>query len=171
MSGSATLPKSLMKTHSLKFLTLICSLTLIPIFSLPSANSATFAPYASKANCRIEIDNAHYSTSMSRSEKTKYVKINARSVCNVIQSQVTLTVEIYKTGRFGPIFLRKFSTNPASRSSRGLIVKMNSAKLLCKNNRETTYYGVAYSKAIINGGWQYAGRTKPPLNIPLKCGT
>ncbi len=167
----AILPKSLMKTHTIKLLALICSLTIIPIFPLSLAHSATFAPYAPKAICRIEIDNAHYSTSMSRSEKTKYVKINARSVCNVIQSQVTLTVEIYKTGRFGPMFLRKFSTNPASRSSSGLIVKMNSAKLLCKNNTETTYYGVAYSKAIINGGWQYAGRTKPPINIPLKCGT
>jgi hypothetical protein len=160
-----------MKTHTLKFLALICSLTLIPIFSIPLAHSATFAPYMPKAVCRIEIDNAHYSTSMSKSEKTKYIKINARSVCNVIQSQVTLTVEIYKTGRFGPIFLRKFSTNPVSRSSRGLIVKINSAKLLCGNNTENTYYGVAYSKAIINGGWQYAGRTKAPLNIPLKCGT
>ena len=171
MAGSAIWQVSLMKTYILKLLTLISLVTLIPVLSSPMAYSAIFAPYAPKAICRIEIDNAHYSTSMSRFEKTKYVKINARSVCNVIQSQVTLTVEIYKTGRLGPIFLRKFSTNPASRSSRGLIVKMNSAMLLCKNNTETTYYGVAYSKAIINGGWQYAGRTKPPLNIPLKCGT
>jgi len=108
---------------------------------------------------------------MARFEKAKYVKVNARSICNVVQSQVTLTVEIYKNGRLGPIFLRKFSTNPASRSSKGLIIKMNSAKLVCKNNTVTTYYGVAYSKAIISGGWQYAGRTKSPLNIPLKCGT
>jgi hypothetical protein len=160
-----------MKTHSIKLLVLISLLTFIPIFTSPLAHSATFAPYAPKAICRIEIDNAHYSTSMARFEKTKYVKVNARSICNVIQNQVTLTVEIYKIGRLGPIFLRKFSTDPSSRSSRGLIVKMNSAKLMCKNNQETVYFGVAYSKAIIGGGWQYAGRTKPPLNIPLRCGT
>ena len=160
---------SKLKKHSILFflVTVLGILQLVPNVS----SAATPKPQEIKASCRIEIDNAHYSTSMSRTEKTKFVKINARSVCNVIQNQVTLTVEIYKNGRFGPIFLRKFSTNPASRSSSGLIVKMNSAKLLCKNNRETTYYGVAYSKAIINGGWQYAERTKPPLNIPLKCGT
>lgn len=160
-----------MKTHISRIQILLCLLAFMPFLFVPLAHSATFAPYAPKAICRIEIDNAHYSTSLAKSEKAKYVKVNARSLCNVIQSQVTLTVEIYKNGRLGPIFLRKFSTNPASRSSKGLIIKMNSAKLLCKNNTETTYYGVAYSKAIINGGWQYAGRTKSPLNIPLKCGT
>lgn len=160
-----------MKTYIQRIRAFICLLALIPILSMPFAHSATFAPYVPKAICRIEIDNAHYSTSMARFEKAKYVKVNARSICNVVQSQVTLTVEIYKNGRLGPIFLRKFSTNPASRSSKGLIIKMNSAKLVCKNNTVTTYYGVAYSKAIISGGWQYAGRTKSPLNIPLKCGT
>jgi hypothetical protein len=160
-----------MKTYILRIRALICLLASIHFSSMPFAYSATFAPYVPKAICRIEIDNAHYSTSMARSVKAKYVKVNARSLCNVVQSQVTLTVEIYKNGRLGPIFLRKFSTNPASRSSKGLIIKMSSAKLVCKNNTLTTYYGVAYSKAIINGGWQYAGRTKSPLNIPLKCGT
>jgi hypothetical protein len=160
-----------MKTYTIKLFTLISLVTLIPILPWRMAHSATFAPYAPRAICRIEIDNAHYSTSMARFEKTKYVKVNARSICNVIQNQVTLTVEIYKIGRLGPVFLRKFSTDPSSRSSRGLIIKMNSAKLMCKNNQETIYYGVAYSKAIIGGEWQYAGRTKPPLNIPLRCGT
>ena len=160
-----------MKTYILRVRALICLLAFILFSSLPFAHSSIFAPHVPKAICRIEIDNAHYSTSMARSVKAKYVKVNARSLCNVVQSQVTLTVEIYKNGRLGPIFLRKFSTNPASRSSKGLIIKMNSAKLVCKNNKVTTYYGLAYSKAIINGAWQYAGRTKSPLNIPLKCGT
>jgi hypothetical protein len=160
-----------MKTYTIKLFTLISLVTLILMIPSRMAHSASFAPYAPKAICRIEIDNAHYSSSMARFEKTKYVKVNARSICNVSQSQVTLTIEIYKIGQLGPILLGRFSTDPSSRSSRGLIVKMNSAKFPCKNNKETIYYGVAYSKAIISGGWQYAGRTKTPLNIPLKCGT
>ena len=160
-----------MKNYLLKIVTLISLFTLIPLSSSPMAHPATFAPNAPKAICRIEIDNAHYSTSMARSKKAKYVKVNARSICNVFQSQVTLTIEIYKTGKLGPIFLGKFSTNPASRSSRGLIIKLNSAKFACKNNTETIYFGFAYSKAIISGDWQFAGRTKTPLNTPLKCGT
>jgi hypothetical protein len=151
-------------------------LALIPLIlsanlANPIANSASIAPYLPSAICRIEIDNAHISTTMNKYQLGKFVKINARSVCNVSQSQVKLTLEIYKTGRFGSIFIAKFQTMPSDIGSVGLIVKINGALVTCKNNKKTTYFGIAYSKAMIAGSWQYAGRTRSPLNISLNCGT
>jgi hypothetical protein len=63
------------------------------------ASAATTKPKEIKASCRIEIDNAHISASLLKNRKLKYVKVNARSICNVYQQRVTLTVEIYKTGK------------------------------------------------------------------------
>jgi hypothetical protein len=58
---------------------------------------------------------------------TKYVKSNARSIRNVPQQRVTLTVEIYKTGIFGNHLVDRFRTNANSASSSGLRVEMTDA--------------------------------------------
>ena len=135
------------------------------------ASAATPKPKEIKASCRIEIDNAHLSTSLLKNRKLKYLKVNARSICNVYQQRVTLTVEIYKTGKLSNQLVRSFATKEGLSSSSGFVVKMNNAVIRCRNTRETAYYGIAYAKALINGKWQYAGRTYSKSIILLDCGT
>ena len=64
------------------------------------ASAETPKPKEVKASCRIEIDNAHISASLLKNRKLKYLKVSARSICNVYQQRVTLTVEIFKTEKF-----------------------------------------------------------------------
>ena len=135
------------------------------------SSAATPKPQEIKASCRIEIDNAHISASLLKNRKLKYVKVNARSICNVYQQRVTLTVEIYKTGKLSNQLVRSFATKEGLSSSSGFVVKMNNAVIRCRNTRETAYYGIAYAKALINGKWQYAGRTYSKSIILLDCGT
>lgn len=143
---------------------------LLLLFSTP-ANAATSGLKVPKASCRIEIDNAHISTSLLKHRKTRNVKINARSICNVLQQRVTLTVEIHKTGIFDNHLVRRFKTDANSTSSSGLRVEINNATVECLNSKTTSYFGIAYSKAIIQGRWQYAGRTQSTSIVPLHCGT
>lgn len=160
---------SKLKKHSFSvFLaTILGILQLVPNVS----SAATPKPREIKASCRIEIDNAHISASLLKNRKLKYVKVNARSICNVYQQRVTLTIEIYKTGKFSNQLVRSFRTKEGLPSSSGFIVKMNNAVVRCRNTRETDYFGIAYAKALINGKWQYAGRTRSKIIEPLACGT
>ncbi|MBI3430370.1 MAG: hypothetical protein HY050_10035 [Actinobacteria bacterium] len=140
------------------------------LIAIPS-NATAARPKAPKASCRIEIDNAHISTSLLTHRKIRYVKVNARSICNVPQQRVTLTVEIYKTGIFGNHFVKRFKTEENSPKSSGQRVDIKNAAVKCTNSESTSYFGIAYAKAIIQGKWQYAGRTLSKLIVPLKCGT
>lgn len=125
-----------------------------------------------KATCRIEADNAHISSSLLKHRHANYVKIVARSICNKNQQSVTLTLEIHKVGEISDHLVGDFfQTNPLSTASSGYEVDLSSAAILCKNSLLTSYYGVAYSKAIIEGQWRYAGKTRSPKIVPLACGT
>jgi hypothetical protein len=98
------------------------TLAILLPFSSALANAAKSGPKLPKAVCRIEIDNAHISSSILKHRKTRNVKIN-------------------------------------------------DAAVQCLNSKTTKYFGITYSKAIIQGKWQYAGRTQSSSIVPLKCGT
>ncbi len=121
-----------------------------------------------KASCRIEIDNAHFSTSLYEKKLGNFVKVNAKSICNVVQHSVQLTVEIYKETSFGSVLLSQ-GTTPSTRS--GFIVENQSVVVKCLSKVSTRYVGVAYSKALIGGQTQFAGRTESVKRVPLACGT
>ena len=157
----------------LRYLLIFLALTLGFPFSIDSTPIfATMGEMkAPKASCRIEVDNAHISSSILKHRKTRFVKINARSICNLPQQRVLLTLEIYKTGIFDNHLVDRFQTNPIIASSSGLKVEISNAAVRCLNNKTTRYFGIAYSKAIIQGAWQYAGRTRSTYIVPLNCGT
>ena len=155
------------RTLTIFLITILGILRLVPYVS----SASTPKPREIKASCRIEIDNAHISASFLKNRKLKYVKVNARSICNVYQQRVTLTVEIFKTGKLSNQLVKTFSTKEGLPSSSGLVVKMNNAVVRCRNTNQTAYYGIAYAKALINGKWQYAGRTYSKSIILLGCGT
>lgn len=137
-----------------------------------ASHSATPAPkpQAPKAICRIEIDDAHISTSILRNSGIRVVKVNAKSICNVRQERVSLTLEIYKVGRYSNYLMHRSQTNPNSLKSAGLVVKILDSKVLCINSKASSYFGVAFSKAFIQGRWQYAGKTRSLNVIKLNCG-
>jgi hypothetical protein len=124
-----------------------------------------------KAPCRLEVDYAHLSSGKLKLEGRKYVKVKARSICTVPQRQVTITLKIMKLGEFYDHEVRMFQTNPLAPSSSGMRVEMNNALVRCKDKRETYYFGVATSKAIIGGQWVYANETYSINPKPIKCGT
>ncbi len=141
-------------------------------FGMTIQSSATASkPGIPKPSCRIEVDDAHISSSMQKHLKVDVLKVNARSICNVRQDRVTLTLIIYKIGFFSDHFIHSSETNPLTPSSSGLIVKIQDAKVACKNNQPSSYYGIAYAKAFINGKWQYAGKTRSANIRNLRCGT
>ena len=160
--------KSCLRSISLSLATLVF---LISTFSTASF-SATPTPTSRspKATCRIEVDDAHISTSIQRNSGIRVVKVNAKSICNVRQERVTLTLEIYKVGKFSNYLMHRSQTNPNSSKSSGLIVKIQDSKVLCINSKPSSYFGVVSSKAFIQGKWQYAGNTRSVNVIKLNCG-
>jgi hypothetical protein len=124
-----------------------------------------------RAPCRLEVDYAHISKGKLKFQGTKFVKVKARSVCTIPQSQVTITLKIMKLGEFYDHEVMTFKTDPLSRTSSGLRVEMNNAFVRCKDSRRTFYFGVATSKALVGGQWVYAGDTYSINPKPLNCGT
>ena len=139
----------------------------------PTSNSAspTTSPRTPKASCRIEVDDAHISSSILKNKGIRVVKVNAKSICNVRQEQVTLTLEIYKVGKFKNYLMHRSRTNPHSPKSSGLIVKILDSKIFCINSKASSYFGVVSSKAFIEGKWQIAGNTRSANITKLNCGT
>ncbi len=124
-----------------------------------------------KASCRIEIDDPHISAYASKYRGKKEVKVNVRSICNVLQTRVQLTVKIYKTTFFGNRLVAQSTTNPADPKSNGRTVLNYGTSALCKNDKKTNYLGIAYASAIIAGKKQYANKTQSRKIIPINCGT
>lgn len=124
-----------------------------------------------KAPCRLQVGYAHISTYEIRFNNRRVVKVNAFSVCNLPQSNVTINVELWKLGSLGPTKVYKTKLFFPGINDAG--VKLNNEKTLkvCKNNTPTRYYGVAYSKAYIAGKWQYARDTFSNKPMLINCGT
>jgi hypothetical protein len=124
-----------------------------------------------KTKCFIDVGDAHISSTILERQGRLAVKVNAISRCNVLQENVVLTVKIYKVGIGPPHLMVEKSTQGLSSKSRGLIVKNQFTYIFCKNQTKSKYYGLAYSKALINGK-QYQ---TPPVwsenTIELRCGT
>ena len=73
---------------------LILLLTVFSLLNSGTAIAATDEPKKPKPPCRLQISDAHISTSLLEKQGLRAVKVNASSICNVPQSNVTITVEI-----------------------------------------------------------------------------
>ena len=139
--------------------------------SSTNLQAAPRPPVGPKPACRIEIDDAHISSSNRIKNGFESVKVNAQSICNFHQQRVDLTVQIYKTTYFGNRLVQTTSTNPLGPSSSGLVVNNFATYASCRNSNMTTYYGVAFSQALIDGRIESAGRTRSVHLKALNCGT
>jgi hypothetical protein len=124
-----------------------------------------------KTECFIEVGDAHISTSILEQRGRLAVKVNATSSCNVPQSNVILTVKIFKEGFGAPYLVAQKSTKANSSKSNGLVVKNRFTFAYCKNATRSKFYGVAFARATIRGK-NYA---TPPVwsekTVELDCGT
>jgi len=149
----------------------ILLLTIFSFLTPTNGLAATDTPKEPKPPCRLQITNAHLSTFIFEKQGLRAVKVNASSICNIPQSNVTVTVELWKTGLLGNHLVRRRTfysagtTLPNSRLNNFLTFKR------CKDRDLTQYFGIAYSKAFIAGRWQYARHTQTKKIIPLNCGT
>jgi len=120
---------------------LVSSVTGIIIFLITSVGDPSFAvspapnPQPPRAACRIEIDNAHISSTLYKHLNRKFVKVNAVSICNIPHSRVTLTVKIYKVGLLVDHFVSFSATNPSAQSSSGYRVVNQGTKAICKSGK------------------------------------
>jgi len=120
--------------------------------------------------CHIEIGNAHLSTSIKRKRGLDAVKVNATSTCNFTQRNVQLTVKIFKVGAITDYLVAQKSTDPLAAASSGYVVKNQFTFLLCKTSKESFFYGVAYSRAIINGKRYTTLPVRSEDSKPIDCG-
>lgn len=144
-------------------------LTLQPVSPVNSARAGQVTP--PRTRCFITIEDAHISKYILRYEGRRAVKVNAYSTCNVTQSNVELTVKIFKVGTFGTHLIKQRSTKGNSKASNGFIVTNFFTYEYCKNDTDSVYYGVAYSRAIINGKLLLTAPVWSENKWTLKCGT
>jgi hypothetical protein len=146
----------------------ICALFLSPSVV---ANSATTVVTPPKTKCYIEIQNAHISTSILEQQGRLAVKVNAISKCNVPQSDVILTIKIFKEGLGAPHLVAQKSTEANSPKSKGFVVKNQFTFAYCRNTTKSKYYGVASAQATIRGKRYLTPPVWSEKSIELECGT
>jgi len=152
-------------------LTMILISLLICLGTASSAANALGSTKNPKPPCRIQIAHAHISKSVFLRYRVRAVKVNASSICNVPQSKVTLTVEIFKHGLFGPQLVARTVKRVPRITYPGNKVDNFDTWRRCKTFGETRFFGKAFAKAFIQGKWQFASDTYSIELEPLKCGT
>ena len=141
------------------------------IASSSQVSNAVEASTGPKPPCRIQIGQAHISSWIRANYGYPAVKVNAFSRCNVPQSKVTLTVEIWKNGTFGKTLVARSVVRSPGVVNPGRDVENLGTWRRCTSVKQTSYFGIAYAKAFIQGKWQFASDAYS-LNIkPLACGT
>ena len=128
-------------------------------------------PATSKPNCRLEVGDAHISTTILKHRNINVVKVNVHSICNIPQEKVQITLVISKSQlptdhNYGP-----FSNSLAPSTSSGLDVSLLDKYVVCSNRKPTEWYGTASAKAFIGGRWLYAGKTRSKNIRLINCGT
>ena len=142
---------------------------IMPPSSLAFAAGTPVTP--PKTKCFIEIQNAHISTSILEKQGRLAVKVNATSRCNVPQSEVILTVKIFKDGFGAPHLVAQRSTRADNPKSQGFLVKNQFTFAYCKNTAKSIYYGVASARAKIGGKSYFTPPTWSEKTLELECGT
>lgn len=123
-----------------------------------------------KSPCRVEIAYPHVSTYFARKTGMDVVKVNAYSICNRPHSRVTLTVQLWKEEAvFKKMVVQTISRHPGTLLSNEKFYNKDTFAF-CKSKSGTLYYGMAFSKAFIDGKWHFAAH-KLVLTTPIKCGT
>ena len=88
-------------------ISLIFAICISSLFLADTSGAVVTPP---KTKCFIEVQNAHIATSILEQQGRLAVKVNAKSYCNFPQSNVILTVKIFKEGLVAPHLVAQGST-------------------------------------------------------------
>ncbi len=136
----------------------------------PTSNAGGVGGTPPQTACYIEIGNAHFSTSLNENQGLTAVKVNAISYCNFTQSNVELTVKIYKVGRFTNYLVANKTVKSGGLSAPGIRIKNQVTYFVCKNFKKSRFFGVASSVATINSKQMFAPPTRSEKIKTLNCG-
>jgi hypothetical protein len=145
-------------------------IVLIVFINIFSGGQSAYAS-SPKLPCRIEVSIAHISKDLWIKTGKRAVKVDAFSRCQSPQSKVTLTVELWKTGEFITHLVYSTTKRSVGITSPRDQVENFDTYVYCKNRETTSYYGIAYSKAFIEGKWQYARHVLSRIINSIDCGT
>jgi len=148
----------------------LIALITICLFGI-SQSPALAAQANTKAPCRLEVDNAHISSTLIKRANKKAVKVNFKSICNFELRELVIKVQIRKLAFIGDrpitsVLIRKFPYVPAKKQ-----VLIQDIYALCKNTKRTFFFGIAEAYGLLNGTQVQAPRVQSREIVPLACGT
>ncbi len=120
--------------------------------------------------CHIEIGNAHLSTYFQEKHNLVAIKVNAISRCNFTQSNVELNVKIYKVGRFKNYLVANTTVVSKGLVTSGTRVKNQDTHFICKNFKNSFFFGVASAVATVNGRRVIAPPVRSEEIVDRNCG-
>ena len=151
---------------------LLVTLLLMLTTSSTSASAYTLGVTPPQTECFVTIEDAHLSTSVFEKSGLPAVKVNAKSQCNFPTSQLRLTVEIYKKGRFMRVYRVARQPKNVQRVIKATEqIENNGTFRICKNTIVTTYFGVVYARVLINGKYFQTPKARSEHDTYLPCGT
>lgn len=145
---------------------------LILATSMPDLAAGSTRVTPPQTNCFVTIGDAHISTYIAERSGQPAVKVNAQSKCNVITDNLSLTVEIFKKGRF----MRTYSVTKKELSIQRVMlpdesIEFKDAYRFCKNQMSTTYFGVISGRIRIMGQRHQTLKARSEHDVSLACGT
>ena len=149
-------------------ISLIFAICISSLFLADTSGAVVTPP---KTKCFIEVRNAHIATSILEQQGRLAVKVNAKSYCNFPQSNVILTVKIFKEGLVAPHLVAQGSTRAENPKSKGFVVKNQFTFAFCKDTTKSMYYGVASARATIRGKTYITPPVWSEKTLELDCGT
>ena len=99
------------------------------------------------------------------------VKVNAQSICDKVIKSLKITVEIKKLGFISDHEVIKTVKEAPRELMSNEEFKNEDTFAICTSSKETTYYGVAYASAIIDGKPMRTLKVLSAHNGKLRCGT
>jgi hypothetical protein len=133
---------------------------------LRAVNSGAASPDSTNpAGCSVQISDAHISSYYLRLG-TRAAKVNAFISCEAPVSDLSLTVQLWKTGS---IFDHLQAQNPTTYPYGSRLNNTGTWKQ-CANETSSTFYGDAYA-SVWENGVQYVASVQSPHNTTLACGT
>lgn len=135
------------------------------------SNSAQAVVTPPLTKCNVEIDDPHISENLLRTRNLRAVKVNARSRCNKPMRDLVLTVEIYKVGLIRDYQVAKEEISILGNIASNRVVKNQKTYAKCEDKKESKYYGIAYTSAIIDGKPSKTLKVLSEKTKLLKCGS
>ena len=134
-------------------------------------STAIAATQEKKAPCRLEVDDAHISSNITKNEEKSAVKVTFRSICNLDQTKLVTKVQIWKigVGRNYPVTSLITRNFPFVKANHKVLIQ--DVYVYCKNTKRTYFYGIAEANAYINGTLVNAFKVQSKKLQLLNCGT